>query len=54
LVILDILPLISPSDIVSMNELTVILKIIGQCQIHYDVTDKNNSTSFQGLNIHYQ
>jgi hypothetical protein len=33
-----------------VQELTLILKIIGQCD---DVTDKNNNTSFKDLDIHY-
>ena len=35
---LDIFPLISPSDIVSLNKLSLILKIIGQCDFKYLMT----------------
>jgi hypothetical protein len=35
------LPLISPSDIVSNNELTVILEIIVQCDVtSFDLTER--------------
>ena len=44
---LCIFPLILQRDIVSINRLTLILKIIGQC-----VTDKNNDVSYEGLDIH--
>jgi hypothetical protein len=43
--------LISSSDIVRINELTVILKIIGQCSIK--CYDKNDKVSFEGLDINY-
>jgi hypothetical protein len=33
------------------QELTLILKIIGQT--HFDVTDINNNASFEYLDIHY-
>jgi hypothetical protein len=48
-------PLFCSSDIFSINRLIVILQIIGQCEVktHYDVTDKNNNVSFEGLNIYY-
>ena len=41
----DIFPLISKSNIVSINDLTLILKIISQCDDKHftDVTDKNNN-----------
>ena len=47
----DIYPLISPSDIVSNNELTLILKIIRQSEVkhNYDVIDKNNQVRFEVL-----
>ena len=34
-----------------VQELTLILKIIGQCGVKH--TDKNNDTSFEDLDIHY-
>jgi hypothetical protein len=40
-----------PSDIVSNNELILILKIVGQT--HYDITEKNKNISFEDLNKHY-
>jgi hypothetical protein len=43
--------LISSSDIVRINELTLILKIIGQCSIK--CYDKNDKVSFEGLDINY-
>jgi len=51
----DIFALISPSDIGSINKLTLILKIICQCDVkaHYDGGDKNNNVSFEHLDIHY-
>ena len=47
------LPLISPSDIVSNNALIVILKFIGQRDVKYIMTlpIKINNVSFEGLNI---
>jgi hypothetical protein len=45
----DIFPLIPHGDIVNINELTLILKIISQC---YD-NNKNNNISIEGLTIHY-
>ena len=39
-----------PSDIVSINELTLIVKIIRQ--IDYDVAYKNNNVSFESLDKH--
>jgi hypothetical protein len=35
--------------------LCVILQIIGQCEVktHYDVTDKNNNVSSEGIDRHY-
>ena len=46
--------LISPQDIVSNNELTLILKIdlSVRHQTHYDITDKNNDISFESLDLH--
>jgi len=43
--------LISSSDIVRINELALILKIIGQCNIKR--YDKNNKDSFEGLDLNY-
>ena len=34
-----LLPLILLSDFVSINRLSLILKMIGQCEIHYNTTD---------------
>ena len=50
---LDIFPLTSLSDFVSINKLTLIQKIFSQCDVrtHYDVTDKTNNISFDYLNI---
>ena len=47
-------PLISP-DIVNINELTLILKSIGQCNIKRIMVFpiKTIKISFEGLNIHY-
>ena len=42
---LDIFPLIYPSDIVSINKLTLLLIINGQT--HYVFTDKNNNVSLK-------
>jgi hypothetical protein len=51
---LDILSLISTSDISSINKLTLLLKIIGQCAVkHYNVTDKNSYCRFEGPDMHY-
>jgi hypothetical protein len=49
----DIFYLIPPSDIVSINELTLI--IIGHYNVktHYDVTNKINNISFEVLYLHY-
>ena len=49
---LDIVLLISQDVIISNNELTLILKIITQCDIKY-ITDENNDISYRGLNIDY-
>ena len=49
---LNIFPLISTGHIVSINELTLILKIICQWDIkHMTLLDKNNDVSFEGLDI---
>ena len=50
----DTFPLISPSDIVNLNELTVMLKIIGQCDIKHimTLTMKNNNVSVEGFDNH--
>jgi hypothetical protein len=41
------------SEIVSINESTLILEIIGQCDIgKHDVTDKKNNVNFERLYIH--
>jgi hypothetical protein len=39
------------SDIDSINERILILKIIGQCDVktHWDITDENINFSFEGL-----
>ena len=50
---LCIFPFISPRVIFSINRLTLILKIIGWCDVHYDVTDKNNNANFEGIDKHY-
>jgi len=51
---LDIFPLISLSGIVSINELTLIMKIIHQYDVkQYDVTKKSNIVRFEGLDIQY-
>ena len=47
---LDIFPLIYPSDIVSINKLTLLLIINGQT--HYVFTDKNNNVSLK-VYVHY-
>jgi hypothetical protein len=39
-------------DILCINRLTLILKIFGQCDTFYDVTDKSNNVSFEGLDIY--
>jgi hypothetical protein len=51
---LDIFALISPSDIVSINQQTYTENYLSVWrQTHYDVTDKNNNISYESLNIHY-
>ena len=44
-------------DIVSINRLTLILKIISQYDVKnftlYFLTNKNNHVSFESLDIHY-
>ena len=52
---LNIFPLTSLSDIVSINKLTLIQKNFSQCDVRtrYDVTDKTNNISFDDLNIHF-
>ena len=51
---LDIFPLIATSNFDSIDELTRILKIIGQCDVkHMTFMIKNNNLSFEGLDIHY-
>jgi hypothetical protein len=51
---LDIFLLISPSDILSFNELTLKLKTIYQCHAkHIMMLLIKNNVSFEGLDIHY-
>jgi len=52
---LDIIPVISRSDIVNINGLTRILKIIGQCDVKYIMTllDENNIISFEDIGLHF-
>ena len=41
------------SNILRMTELTLILEIIGQCEVNYiNVTDKNNNVRFQDLDLY--
>jgi hypothetical protein len=47
----DIFPLISQSDFVSINLLTLILENICQCDIKHIMTDKNNDVSSEGLDL---
>jgi hypothetical protein len=51
---LDIFPLMCAVDKVWITEVTLILKNIRSNwrKTHYDVTDKNNNISFEGLNRH--
>jgi hypothetical protein len=49
---LDIFHLISPSAIVSINQLTMILSIIGQCYVkHMTLRIKTKKVSFETLEI---
>ena len=52
---MGILLFISPSDIVIINELSLILKIIITCEVkqHCYVIHENNNVSFEELDIHY-
>ena len=43
---------VSPSDIVKISKLTVILKIIGQHDVKH-IIDKHNNISFEVLDKHY-
>jgi hypothetical protein len=45
--------MISPIDIVGINELSLILKIIGQCEVKhiYDVTKKKSSSTLKTAGI---
>ena len=51
---LNIFPLISPSDVVNINKLALILKIIGQYDVkHIMMLPIKQYHSFEGLEIHY-
>ena len=52
---LNIIPVISQSDIVNINGLTRILKIIDQCYVKYIMTllDKNNNIGFESIGLHF-
>ena len=52
---LEIFPLISPCDIVTINKLSVIPKIIGQYEVNHTMTlpIKINNVCFKGLDIQY-
>lgn len=55
IVIFYIFPVISLNDIVRTNELTLILKIIDQCDDKHimTLTIVNNNVRFEGLDTHY-
>jgi hypothetical protein len=48
---LYIFPLISPRYSFSIDGLTIIMKIVGRCDVKYIMTDKKQYLQFQSFNL---